>query len=125
MNVLLRFLLRDDAVQSARANQLIRDQCTEEKPGFINAIVLAELVWVLARGLKTPKSRIIELLEMLLSARQLRLAEPEACERALDDYRSGGDFADALIGHMNQQRGASPTFTFDQTAARFPSFSLA
>lgn len=46
-NVLVRHLVQDDPAQSRAASQVITERCTRDEPGFINRIVLCELVWVL------------------------------------------------------------------------------
>ena len=46
-NVLVRHVVQDDPGQSRKATQMITKQCTRDAPGFINRIVLCELVWVL------------------------------------------------------------------------------
>jgi predicted nucleic-acid-binding protein len=45
-NVLVRYLTRDDPAQYRAAKSFLESACTQEEPGYINAIVLCELVWV-------------------------------------------------------------------------------
>jgi predicted nucleic-acid-binding protein len=52
-NVLVRFIVQDDPEQSTRATRFMQ-VLTKESPGFISSIVLAELTWVLSRGLPRP-----------------------------------------------------------------------
>lgn len=47
-NVLVRYIVQDDPEQSAPATNLIEGQCMDQVPGFVNSIVLCELVWVLS-----------------------------------------------------------------------------
>ena len=49
-NVLIRHLTRDDPVQSPKATRLIERTLTEEAPGFVNIVVIAETAWVLERA---------------------------------------------------------------------------
>ena len=42
-NVLVRYIMQDDAHQSAKANKLI-ESLSAEKPGFITLIAIVELV---------------------------------------------------------------------------------
>ena len=46
-NVQVRHLVQDDPSQSRAATQVITKQCTRDDSGFINRIVLCELVSVL------------------------------------------------------------------------------
>jgi predicted nucleic-acid-binding protein len=48
-NILVRYLVQDDAIQSPRATQIIEHQLTEEQPGFISLVTMVETVWVLDR----------------------------------------------------------------------------
>ena len=48
-NVLVRYLVQDEANQSARATRLIERELSEREPGFIGLIVLVETCWVLKR----------------------------------------------------------------------------
>ena len=48
-NILVRYLTQDDPVQSPKARELIEQQLTEENPGFLSVVVMAETVWVLPR----------------------------------------------------------------------------
>lgn len=49
-NVLVRYIVQDDAKQARLATRHLESQCTPDSPGRINVIVLCELAWVLARG---------------------------------------------------------------------------
>lgn len=46
-NVLLRYLVKDDPAQFARARRLIETHLTPDEPGWIGLVVAAELVWAL------------------------------------------------------------------------------
>ncbi len=49
-NVLIRYLAQDDPVQSAKATEIIERQLTEESPGFVSVVAMAEIAWVLERA---------------------------------------------------------------------------
>ena len=55
-NVLVRFLVQDDAMQGQAASALI-DGLTELDPGYICREVIVELVWVLERVYKVHRGR--------------------------------------------------------------------
>jgi len=67
-NILVRYIVRDDKKQASAATRLIESECTEESPGFVSQLVLAELFWVLSRGYEYPKSILVSVLTKLLSA---------------------------------------------------------
>jgi predicted nucleic-acid-binding protein len=49
-NILIRYFVRDDPAQFRAAAKFVESDCSEEEPGVVNHVVLAELVWVLERG---------------------------------------------------------------------------
>lgn len=118
-NVVIRFLVKDDAAQSAAATRVI-SRLTKDRPGFISAVVLAEISWVLARAYKAPREDIARVIEGLLRSAELIVENAEAAYRALGVYMasSTADFADALITETASLAGASETVTFDRNAAK-------
>ena len=48
-NVIVRYLTQDDPVQSPKATELIERGLTEEEPGFVSVVTMAETAWVLER----------------------------------------------------------------------------
>ena len=118
-NVLVRFLVGDDAEQSRAARRLIESRCTAESPCWINRIVLCELVWVLEGAYGYDREAIAEVLEHLLHTAELEFDDVETVWKALRAYRDRGlDFADALIVLGNLKAGCEETFTFDKEMSR-------
>ena len=113
-NVLLRFLIRDDLSQWQAADRYIRDVIEAEESCFINNIVLCETVWVLLRAYSYRRDEVILLLEQLLGGKQFQFEDKAAVQKAVQLMRAGkADFADYLLGQINQQAGCSETATFD------------
>jgi predicted nucleic-acid-binding protein len=123
-NILIRYLVRDDPAQFRAAVRFIENDCTEEEPGFVNHIVLVELVWVLERGYKYSRSAIITVLGMLLRTRQLSIEQSDDAASALYEYQNGADFADSLIAAANSRGGCEYTATLDRNASRRKGFRL-
>ena len=123
-NILVRYLIRDDLQQLRAASRFIEDDCSEHEPGFVNQIVLAELVWVLERGYKLDRSAVVAALEALLLAKELSIEHPDDVRAAISDYRSGADFSDSLIAAWNGRLGCEYTATFDRRAASRNGFRL-
>jgi predicted nucleic acid-binding protein len=42
-NVLIRYIIQDNPLQSALATEFLEKNCTPEDPGYLHAIVLCEL----------------------------------------------------------------------------------
>ncbi len=114
-NVLVRYIVGDDAAQSAIASALIENECSRDAPGFVALIVLCELVWVLDRGYGYGRVAIASVLRKLLAATELRVENPELCWQALNEYERGkADFSDFAIGLCGKAAKAAVTCTFDQ-----------
>jgi predicted nucleic-acid-binding protein len=123
-NILVRYLVRDDAVQFRVAVRFIESDCTEDEPGFVNHVVLAELVWVLERGYRYSRSAIVTVLATLLRTRQLSIEQADDAASALNEYQDGADFADSLIAAANSRAGCEYTATLDRNASRRKGFRL-
>jgi len=78
---------------------VITKQCTRDDPGFINRVVLRELVWVLESAYGYSKSMIVPVLEKLLRTSQLKIADAQAAWSAFRMNQKGiADFVDCLLG---------------------------
>jgi predicted nucleic-acid-binding protein len=118
-NVVVRYIVQDDAEQARAASNVIEKQCTEEHPGFLSLVVLAELVWVLERAYGYRRAQMVDVLEAIVAASELKVESPDLVLSAIVDYRDGSaDFADYLIGRVHALHGCDATVTFDARAAR-------
>lgn len=124
-NVLLRYLLEDDPVQSAKAAKLIGGSRTV----LVTDVVLVETIWTLrGRKYQLDKSELIKVIKALFQEPNIRFEDGQATWTALDQYRksSGADFADALIVNkaklIASKLGESfeGVYTFDKAAQKLP-----
>lgn len=117
-NVILRFLIDDDPVQSRMARDVFTE-FSEEEPGFVSLVVLAELSWVLVKSYRFDRNGVAEVIDDLLSSTQLTVEKADIVHRALDVFQAGKavGFPDALIAEVCRDAGASRTLTFDRGAA--------
>jgi len=120
----VRYLVRDEPIQARRARTFILDECTADNPGFVDRIVLCELVWVFERTYRFPHDVVANTLEMILRTAQLRIEQEADVATAINDYRAGGGFANSLIATENRRNGCDYTATFDRGAARRKGFRL-
>jgi predicted nucleic-acid-binding protein len=123
-NILVRYILADDPAQFRAATRFIEHECSSEDPGFINRVVLAEVVWVLESSYKLPRVAVASALWLLLDANQLSIEEVEDARAALRQYEDGADFADSLIAASNARAGCEYTATFDRRAIGRGGFRL-
>ena len=125
-NVLVRYLAQDDPSQSARATQIIEQLLTEEQPGFISLVTMAEMVWVLERAYGLSASELAAVIERMLQADTLVIQNEQEVFTAMVALKTGvASFPDALIGALGSWAGCSSTLTFDRKAARLADFQLA
>lgn len=117
-NILARYLVQDDPIQSSRASALI-DSLTGERRGYISVTALVELVWVLESNYDLDKDGIIRVLEMLLRTRTFLVEQVATVSRAVDlFYTSRADFQDCLISCSCKAAGCDGILTFDSLAAK-------
>ena len=122
-NVLVRFLVRDDAAQFSKALNLIEKEWRTGEPILISQLVLLEVEWVLRSRYGLLKAEIADALANLLDAREFQIEDEPSLERALFAWRdSSADFADCLIAERHRQLGCSATATFDSRAGKLPGF---
>ena len=123
-NVLVRYLVADDAAQTEAARGLMAG-LTAERPGFICREVTVELVWVLERSYRFSRERIAEALEELIVSVELEIEAADDVARAAFHYRRGGaGFSDLMIASAANRSGASPLYTFDRRAAQLEGVEL-
>jgi len=123
-NVLLRYLMQDDPVQSSRATELIEGRLTEDNPGFLSIVAVAEIAWVLKRAYRLTDAQIVAALERMVEADVLVIENTQEVITATALLKAGrGAFADALIGARGAKAGCARTATFDKGALRLPGFA--
>ncbi len=123
-NILVRYIVADDPAQFRAATRFIEHECSPREPGFINRLVLAEVVWVLESSYRLPRLAIVSALRLLLDASQLSIEDIEDARTALLEYEDGAGFSDSLIAAANTRAGCEYTATLDRRAARRNGFRL-
>ena len=106
-NVLVRLVTGDDAAQASR----VAARIDTGDAFFVPLTVALELEWVLRGAYGLAPDRVVAAFEALLSIRNLRFADYQLLTRALNRYRTGLDFADAL--HLEAAHDCSAILSFD------------
>ena len=123
-NVLVRYIMQDDATQAPKATKLI-EGLSSDSPGYVPVVAVVELVWVLSSSFGLQRAQIVKVLEILLRSEQLLVDQAEHVVRATRAYSGGSaDFADCLIERTASAAGCSQTMTFDLAAAKSAGMSL-
>ena len=124
-NVLVRYFVADDEAQMRRAAGFLEGEISEEEPGFVSVVVLAELAWVLERSYRLSRDAIAAAIESILRADGLIVDREAEVVAALHEFRAQRvSFAAALIGALAAAAGCSHVVTFDRKAGRSPAFRV-
>ena len=122
-NVLLRYLLNDDAMQADIAASLIKGSDIV----LITDVVLVETLWTLSgKKYRLNRDQLAGVVRALFEEPNIRFEDGMTVWTALNDYRKsdGTDFADSLI--INKARAVakaqggsfSGSYTFDKAAQK-------
>ena len=112
INILARFLLKDDAVQCRQVCELLSRHEVYTAP----PTVMLELVWVLENSDYT-RAEVSQGLRGLLGLPNFKPHSFEAIFYAINWYESGMDFGDAL--HLALSGGEQAFVTFDKALGKF------
>ena len=124
-NVLVRYLVRDDELQFEKARRLIKREIAAGRQVLVSQLVMLETEWVLRSRYNQSKTEIVSVFSGLLDATDIKIEDEATVEEAIYIWKeSGADFADCLIGARNRQLGCKATATFDERAAKLPTFAL-
>lgn len=90
-NLLVRLAVNDDEHQAEMAEHLLESQDV-----FITRTVLLETEWVLRSVYKNSRSDIFGFFEKMLMTRNLVIENLKEVKNAMEWYKLGADFADAM-----------------------------
>jgi predicted nucleic-acid-binding protein len=110
-NVVVRYLVKDDEAQSARAVEIV-----ESGAVFVSVTVILECEWVLRSFYGFSRSQVADTLAAFCGAPNVEVGEAAALHRAFRLAERGLDFADAL--HLAQVEGCEAFVTFDKRLAK-------
>lgn len=124
-NVLVRIFVRDHEAQTAAALKFLTER-SSVSPGFVSAVVITELAWVLDRSYGYGDDAIFEAIDWLFDSANIVVEREELMERAITLARAArADVSDTIIATLAAEAGAAKTLTFDKTAAqRVPGMEL-
>jgi predicted nucleic-acid-binding protein len=109
-NVLLRWLTRDDPVQTPLADKVMLGRV------FVPLTVLIEVVWVLRRSYRLDREALNTTMRVLVNLETVTIASDAGVRWALDRHEQGADLPDMI--HLIACKGASAFVTFEDKIAK-------
>jgi predicted nucleic-acid-binding protein len=106
-NVLVRFITRDDERQERKARSLFLRSVVR-----VTATVLLETEWVLRSIYRFDRIRVADALTVIVDNDRVVVDDPDRMRAAIEGYRAGLDFADAL--HLASSNDVDEFATFDR-----------
>ena len=123
-NVIVRYIVQDDVVQSKQATALF-ETFSQETPGFITVVVVIELAWVLQGCYGSTRAEIVEVLDRLMRAKDIVIEHHESVWHALHTFaNSKADLSDCLIERFCYAAHCQYTVTFDKGASKSTGMQL-
>ncbi len=117
-NVLVRYIMQDDARQSVLATRLV-ESLSAESPGFVPLVAAVELAWVLSSAYGLDRGQVVQAFENLLRTKEIAVERAEIVWKALRVFQgANADFADCLIERSAAAAGCERTMTFDRRAVK-------
>ncbi len=124
-NVLVRYIMQDDPLQSPKASRKIERHLTEEDPGFISLPTMLESAWVLENIYGLSRQELAQAIETILQIETFAVQNEKEVHAAMLAHKTGhGSFDDALIGALGLWAGCTSTLTLDRKASRLKGFKL-
>lgn len=121
-NILVRYFVQDHVEQAALASDLLENQLTGSRQGFVATVTLLELSWVLQSVYSVDAAMMHTIISKILSVPNLVLESASAVHMALN--ASGQSFSDALIHAIGLANGCEYTLTFDRKFAQHDGVEL-
>lgn len=123
-NVLVRYIMQDDAKQAVLATQLV-ESLSAQSPGFLALVAMVELAWVLTSAYDLDRRQFSAALEGLLRSKEFIVERADIVWKALRLFNTtNADFADCLISNSATSAGCETTMTFDRAAAKSGGMTL-
>lgn len=124
-NVLVRFLVKDDAGQAQQVYNLFKQAENQQQRLFVPILVVLETIWVLQAVYSVDDLDILAALNDLLLMPVLLFEAQSVLHTFIGAARGNNfDLADLLIAHSARGLNCESVLTFDKKAAKFAGFEL-
>jgi predicted nucleic-acid-binding protein len=124
-NVLVRYLVKDDARQTKAAKLAVEQAAANGQPLALSLLALMETEWVLRSRYGFDKTTVVSTIKTLLETADIAIEYEGVVEHGLYLYENGSaDFTDCLMLAHYRRIGCESMLTFDTSAAKLPGAEL-
>ncbi len=120
-NVILRYVLADEASKTNRCERLFSRVAGGNESVMTHVLAIAEVIWVLTSTYHVDKERVVDALVSLLTLDALFLKDKECVLSALGLYRTQSiDFIDACHACFMHNRKLQTIYSYDSDFDHLP-----
>jgi len=114
-NIFLRYFLKENEAVFRRLEKLFSEIILGNIIGVANAMVIAEVVWVLSRSYKWNKEKICDNIELILITPNIRFKDKAILVNAVNVYKEKNiSFIDAYNYSFIRANGVTEIYSFDR-----------
>ena len=114
-NIFLRFFLKENELVFRRLEKLFSEIISGNIIGVTNAMIIAEVVWVLSRSYKWNKEKICDNIELILITPNIRFKDKAILVNAVNVYKEKNiSFIDAYNYSFIRANGVTEIYSFDR-----------
>ena len=114
-NIFLRFFLKENELVFRRLEKLFSEIISGNIIGVTNAMIIAEVVWVLSRSYKWNKENICDNIEFILITPNIRFKDKAILVNAVNVYKEKNiGFIDAYNYSYMKANSIDEIYTFDR-----------
>jgi len=114
-NIFLRFFLKENESMFQRLEKLFYEIISGNIIGVANAMIIAEVVWVLSRSYKWNKEKICDNIEFILITPNIRFKDKAILVNAVNVYKEKNiGFIDAYNYSYMKANGVTEIYSFDR-----------
>ncbi len=113
-NIFLRLLLWDDSVKAVACKKLFERTLKNKEILITTPLVIAEIVWVLEKTYKYPKSKIADAVLTILATENIQIENKNVLMESVGLYKLKNiDFIDAFNVVTMYEHDASVIYSYD------------
>jgi predicted nucleic-acid-binding protein len=114
-NIFLRYFLKENELVFRRLEKLFSEIILGNIIGVANAMIIAEVVWVLSRSYKWNKEKICDNIEFILITPNIRFKDKAILVNAVNVYKEKNiSFIDAYNYSFIRANGVTEIYSFDR-----------